>query len=166
MMKPSVYVVDDDADFRSYLSTMLAAGGYEVVGIETGNDLLRRLTPPDMPSVILLDVLLPDSDGIEIMAKIKQAGIAVPVIMLSGAGQVRTVVEAMKLGARDFLTKPFDDGALEDAIQNVLEAASQSEKPVQLAAVGDQSSGLVTANPKMQRLPKSSGVWRTRMCPS
>jgi two-component system response regulator AtoC len=153
MTKHSVYVVDDDASFRSYVATMLAEKGYEAAGIETGNDLIVKLKASSIPSVILLDVLLPDSDGIQVMAKIKEMGIAAPVIMLSGIGQVRTVVEAMKLGATDFLMKPFEPAALEDAIEKALELLSENttlRRPAVRSV--DGSSGFVTGNPEMQRL--------------
>jgi two-component system response regulator AtoC len=152
MMKRSVYVVDDDASFRSYLTTMLDSKGYEAAGIETGNDLVAKLTSSSTPSIILLDVVLPDSDGIQFMARIKQMGITAPVIMLSGTGQVRTVVEAMKLGAADFLMKPFEYSALEDAIEKTLERPSEKDNLRRSAAVADESSGFVTANWKTQRL--------------
>src|SRR5690242_8043804 len=80
MTKHSVYVVDDDASFRSYLTTMLAGSGYEPTGMETGSDLFAKLKVSGVPSIILLDVLLPDSDGIQVMAKIKEMGINTPVI--------------------------------------------------------------------------------------
>jgi len=152
MMKRSVYVVDDEASFRSYLTTMLAGRGYETTGIETGNDLVAKLTSSSIPSIILLDVLLPDSDGIQVMARIRQMGITAPVIMLSGMGQVRTVVEAMKLGAADFLMKPFEYGALEDAIEKALEHPPEKDGSRRSAAVANDSSGFVTANGNMQRL--------------
>ena len=152
MMKRSVYVVDDEASFRSYLTTMLAGRGYETTGIETGNDLVAKLTSSSIPSIILLDVLLPDSDGIQVMARIRQMGITAPVIMLSGMGQVRTVVEAMKLGAADFLMKPFEYAALEDAIEKALEHPPEKDNLRRPAAVANESSGFVTANGNMQRL--------------
>ena len=152
MMKQSVYVVDDDASFRSYLTTMLAGQGYETTGIETGNDLVAKLNSSSIPSIILLDVVLPDSDGIQVMARIKQMGITAPVIMLSGIGQVRTVIEAMKLGAADFLMKPFEYGALEEAIEKALERASEKEHLHRSAAIANESSGFVTANFNMQHL--------------
>jgi two-component system response regulator FixJ len=83
------------------------------VRLATGDQLIGRLSSGVQPSVILLDVLLPDGEGIEVMRKIQAMGVNVPVIMLSGTPDIRTVVEAMKLGAVDFLQKAFDDSALE-----------------------------------------------------
>lgn len=144
MMKRSVYVVDDDLSFRAYLTTSLSAKGYEAAGIETGNELLAKLSRSGAPSIILLDVMLPDGDGIQIMAKIKEMGIMVPVIILSGIGQVNTVVEAMKLGALDFLMKPFSDEDLDEAMEKALAGFT--------AAPAGERQGFVTANREMERL--------------
>ena len=116
MSKRSVLLVDDDESFRGWATLLLKERGYTAEAAENGDQLIERLSSGEMPSIILLDVLLKDSDGIEVMRKIKTAGVTIPVIMLSGLGHVRTVVEAMKLGASDFLTKPFDDDALDKAI--------------------------------------------------
>ena len=144
MTKRSVYVVDDDASFRSYLTTMLAAKGYEAAGMATGSDLFARLKALGIPSIILLDVLLPDSDGIEVMGKIKEMGITAPVVMLSGIGEVRTVVEAMKLGATDFLMKPFEPAALEDAIERALERSPEQNSVRRPAAVSPAAATVIT----------------------
>ena len=83
----------------------------------------------------------------------KKIGIDVPVIMLSGAGHVRTVVEAMKLGACDFLLKPFDESALEQAIEAAVESFSaRQQQTVSAAGVAGQSAGFITRNPQMRRL--------------
>src|SRR6185436_7155251 len=120
MYKASIVSVDDDPDFQGYLSHFLSDRGYTVETLTGGDPLLARLAAGPAPSLILLDVMLPDGDGIQIIERIKAAGIQVPVIMLSGVGLVRPVVEAMKLGAVDFLRKPFDETAFEAAIESAL----------------------------------------------
>src|SRR5438132_11514151 len=141
MNTQSVLLVDDDRGFRDYVTTLLHAKGHSVDAVEDGQQFIARLlSGQPLPSVILLDVLLPDGDGIQMMEKMKANGVAVPVIVLSGMGHVRTVVDAMKTGACDFLMKPFDDGALESAINKVLDHAAEA------------SGGFVTLNPKMRRL--------------
>jgi two-component system response regulator AtoC len=123
--------------------------------VECGDQLLARLTSgAALPSVILMDVLLPDSDGLELIGKMKDLGVHVPVIVLSGASHVRTVVEAMKLGACDFLLKPFDENALEQAIDAAVESftASQQRIPASAAGVTGNAGGFVTRNPQMRRL--------------
>jgi len=141
MNTQSVLLVDDDRSFRDYVTTLLHSKGHSVDAVEDGHQLIARLlSGQPLPSVILLDVLLPDNDGIQVMEKLKTAGVGIPVIMLSGVGHVRTVVDAMKTGACDFLMKPFDDDALELAIHKVLDHAAET------------SGGFVTLNPKMRRL--------------
>src|SRR5205809_2041671 len=100
MHRTSVLLVDDDHAFREYVATLLRGRDFNVDAVECGAQLLPYLTSgAALPSVIVMDVLLPDSDGLELIGRMQKAGIDVPVIMLSGAGHVRTVVEAMKLGA-------------------------------------------------------------------
>jgi two-component system response regulator AtoC len=153
MIKHSVLVVDDDQSFRSYMTVLLSGRGYDTEGLENGGQLIARLSSERLPSVILLDVLLPDGDGIEVIGKMRSMGLNVPVIMLSGAGDVRTVVEAMKLGALDFLQKPFDDSALDEAVENAVDSlpgtpALEARAPDAAA----QNDGFVTLNPKMLHL--------------
>ena len=153
MIKPSVLVVDDDENFRAYITHLLRDRGYSVDAVASGDQLMTRLASGQMPSAILLDVLLPDSDGIEVMRRIKGTGINVPVIMLSGVGHVRTVVEAMKLGASDFLMKPFDDDSLEKAIDKAVESVSEKQLPLAaLPQAAEEADGFVTLNPEMRRL--------------
>ncbi len=144
MNKTSVLLVDDDHDFREFVATLLRARSYTVDAVERGDQLLARLTSgAALPSVILMDVLLPDSDGIELIGQMKKIGIDLPVIMLSGAGHVRTVVEAMKLGACDFLLKPFDESALEQAIEAAVESFSaRQQQTVSAAGVGRTIRGV------------------------
>src|SRR5438105_732779 len=92
----SILIVYDDQNFRTYLSSLLHAKGYTVETAENGDQLVRRLSSTrPLPSLILLDVLMPDNDGIELMRKIKDLGLSIPVIIVSGVNHVRTVVEAM-----------------------------------------------------------------------
>src|SRR3989442_10642611 len=151
MPRRSVLLVDDDESFRGWATLLLRERGYAAEAAENGDQLFERLSSGEMPSIILLDVLLKDSDGIEIMRRIKTAGVTIPVIMLSGLGHVRTVVEAMKLGASDFLTKPFDDDALDEAINKVLESVSQRQAQVPGTPVSGDGA-FVTLNAKMRRL--------------
>jgi two-component system response regulator AtoC len=151
MPKPLVLIVDDDETFRTYVTLLLRDRGYAAEAVENGDQLIARLASGDMPSIILLDVLLKDADGIEVMRRIKTAGVTIPVIMLSGLGHVRTVVEAMKLGASDFLTKPFDDDALDKAINVVLESVSEKQAQVPTPSVSADGA-FITLNPEMRRL--------------
>ena len=78
--------------------------------------------------MILLDIMLPGKDGIEVLANVKAIYPSIPIIILSGIGQIKTVVEAMKMGASDYLTKPFEEEALELTIQNAIEKERLKEE--------------------------------------
>ncbi len=115
-----VLVIDDDPGIRDYLEALVSRQGYQVFAVADGEQALRTLDET-RPDLVTLDVVLPGMDGIETLQKIKQRLPDVPVVMLSGHGQARTIVEAMRLGASDFLRKPFEVEELELAFQKALE---------------------------------------------
>jgi len=115
-----VLVIDDDPGVRDYLEALVSRQGYDVLAAAGGEDALRTLEDT-RPDLVTLDVVLPGMDGLETLKELKQRLPDVPVIMLSGHGQARTIVEAMKLGAADFLRKPFEVEELELAFQKALE---------------------------------------------
>ena len=116
MSKQSILVVDDDKSIRDYLSAFLTSCGFHVECLGSGDEAIERLAAGYSPSMILLDVMLPGKDGIEVLSSVKAIYPSIPIIILSGIGQIKTVVEAMKIGASDYLTKPFEEEALELAI--------------------------------------------------
>ncbi len=154
MSKRSILVVDDDKNTRDYLATFLTTSGFAVESLGSGDELIARLAAGAAPSMILLDVLLPGKDGIEILASVKAIHPAIPIIILSGIGQIKTVVEAMKMGASDYLTKPFEEEALELAIENAIEKHRLKEEvktlKQQLAYV--ERGNILTSNPQMLRI--------------
>jgi DNA-binding NtrC family response regulator len=154
MSKQSILVVDDDKNTRDYLASFLSASGYVVECLESGDETIERLAAGYSPSVILLDVMLPGKDGIEVLANVKALYAKIPIIILSGIGQIKTVVEAMKMGASDYLTKPFEEEALELAIENALEKERLKEEvktlKQQLAYV--EQGNILTSNPQMLRI--------------
>ena len=81
-----------------------------------------------MPSLVVLDIVMPGINGIEVLENVKKINSTIPVIILSGGGQTKTVVEAMKIGASDFLVKPFEEQELELAIENVVEKQKLKEE--------------------------------------
>ena len=109
-MTARLAIVDDDAAFTGYLQTLLGARGYDVEVYNSGAALLEGLRAGAAPNVILLDVLMPDLDGIETLRAIRQAHPAAQVIMLSGRQAPATIVEAVRLGAADYVLKPGDAG--------------------------------------------------------
>jgi two-component system response regulator AtoC len=120
MNKAAIVIVDDDLSFRMYVAAALSSAGHIVETLPNGVQLLARLSAGLIPSLIILDVVLPGEDGIQLIGKIKAIAAHVPIIMLSGEDHVRTVVEAMKLGAADFLLKPFDESGLQAVVKNCL----------------------------------------------
>ena len=138
-MTARLAIVDDDAAFTGYLHTLLAAQGYGIEVFNSGTALLEGLRAGSAPNVILLDVLMPDLDGIETLRAIRQARPAAQVIMLSGRQAPQTIVEAVRLGAADYVLKPGDpdgvgEAALEAAIRNALERESLSAEVARLSA--------------------------------
>ncbi len=115
-----VLVIDDDPGVREYLEALVSRQGYEALAVPSGEEALRTLdrTRPDL---VTLDVVLEGMDGLETLRQLKKRLPDVPVVMLSGHGQARTIVEAMRLGASDFLRKPFEVEELELAFQKALE---------------------------------------------
>lgn len=115
-----VLVIDDDPGVRDYMEALVTRQGYRVFAVADGEQALQTLDETQ-PDVITLDVVLPGIDGLETLSRLKQRMPEVPVVMLSGHGQARTIVEAMRLGASDFLRKPFEVEELELAFQKALE---------------------------------------------
>ncbi len=154
MSKQSILVVDDDKNTRDYLAVFLGGSGFDVECLGSGDEAIERLASGYSPSMILLDVMLPGKDGIEVLSNVKAIYPALPIIILSGIGQIKTVVEAMKMGASDYLTKPFEEEALELAIQNAIEKERLKEEvktlKQQLAYV--EQGNILTSNPQMLRI--------------
>ena len=154
MSKRSILVVDDDKNTRDYLAAFLGESGFAVECLGSGDEVIERLAAGHSPSMILLDVMLPGKDGIEVLANVKAIHPSIPIIILSGIGQIKTVVEAMKMGASDYLTKPFEEEALELAIGNAIEKERLKEEvktlKQQLAYV--EQGNILTSNPQMLRI--------------
>jgi two-component system response regulator AtoC len=113
-------VIDDDPGLRDYLEALASSRGYQVFTAGTGEEAIQSLDKT-RPDLVTLDLVLPGMDGLETLRRIKERLADVPVVMLSGHGQARNIVEAMKLGASDFLRKPFEVEELEVAFQKALE---------------------------------------------
>jgi FixJ family two-component response regulator len=113
----TIHVVDDDASFRSAISRQLRVTGYEVMQYECANQLLDKM-PADVGSCcILLDVQIPDLTGPQLQMRLSALGCTLPIIFLTGHGDIPTSVHAIKAGAADFLTKPVAISTLHEAIE-------------------------------------------------
>jgi len=122
-----VYVIDDDEAMRDSLDFLLAAADFQVSLFETALDFLDALSTLDFGCVVS-DVRMPDIDGIELLKRLKAGGSLFPVVIMTGHGDVPLAVEAMKLGAMDFLEKPFEDDRLIGMIEAALRRAEPSVK--------------------------------------
>jgi two-component system response regulator AtoC len=126
MKKPLVAIVDDDAPFASYLRTFLSLRGYEARCYTRGDELLAAIKQAEGPDVVLLDVMMPGLDGLATLRALKTSRAETQVIMLSGRNHASTIVEAVRLGAADYVVKPDDpeglgEIALDVAIKNAIE---------------------------------------------
>jgi two-component system response regulator AtoC len=116
-----VLVVDDAEGIRGYLASLLELRGYQVDSAEDGRRALALLEGGAAPDVVLLDVMMPGLDGLETLRRIRDLDPRLPVVMLSVVGKAHTIVEAMQLGAADYLNKPFQEEELEAALHGALE---------------------------------------------
>src|ERR671915_1827967 len=126
MKKPYVAIVDDDSSFAAYLRTFLSLRGYEARCYTRGDELLASMKQAEPPDAILLDVMMPGLDGLATLRALKASRPESQVIMLSGRNQAATIVEAVRLGAADYVVKPDDpeglgEIALDVAIKNAIE---------------------------------------------
>ena len=111
-----VHLVDDDEAIRRSASFMLKTSGYQVQAYASGVELLRQAKEL-APGCILLDVRMPEMDGLQVQQELKERGVSFPVIVMTGHGDVTVAVQAMKSGAVDFIEKPFEKAALLSAIE-------------------------------------------------
>jgi two-component system, NtrC family, response regulator AtoC len=126
MTPATLAIVDDDPQFVEYMATLLRSRGYVVQTFSSGSALLRALNTDTPPQVVLLDVLMPELDGLETLKALRTSHPAVPVIMLSGRQTPATIVDAVRLGAADYVVKPDDpeglgEAALEAAVRSAVE---------------------------------------------
>lgn len=118
--RPTVFVVDDDESVRETLQLFIGAAGWQVEAFESGKDFLSRPRASG-PSCLVLDVGLPDLSGLDLQQALQREQADLPIIFVTGRGDVPTSVRAMKAGAVEFLTKPCDDEALCEAIRQALD---------------------------------------------
>jgi FixJ family two-component response regulator len=116
---PTIHVVDDDDSLRTAVMRLLRAAGYEVRGYPSAGEFLLARTPGTRGCVIL-DVCMPGPSGLDLQAALGERDDALPIIFLTGQGDIPMSVRAMKAGAVDFLTKPVEREALLSAVQNAL----------------------------------------------
>ncbi len=151
----SILIVDDEEGIRNYLKTLLKLKGYEVQSVASGTDALDYFSSNPPPSLVLLDILMPETDGLETLKRLRKVEREIPVIMLSCIGETRTIVEAMRSGATDYLNKPFEEAELEIAILKALDRKKLVEENKLLRAQNQELSEgyqFIASNPKMIRI--------------
>lgn len=122
-----VYLVEDDPDINEALEFMLTANGFEVISCESGSAMLAALRP-DARASILMDLRLPDVDGLDLLVKLRAIAPNIPVIVMTGFGQVQMAVRAMKFGALDFLEKPIDESELVELLRRAHKSFADSQR--------------------------------------
>src|SRR5260370_23536220 len=114
-----VYVVDDDVSMRESVGSLIRSAGLRVETLASAQEFLAR-PRTEVPSCLVLDVELPGLSGLDLQQELAKADVQIPIIFLTGHGDIRMSVRAMKAGALEFLTKPFDYEVLLDAIRRAL----------------------------------------------
>jgi len=115
-VKERILVVDDEPSIRKYLQTLLEVDGFDVEAVGSGKEALDRVNNGERPDFIILDVLMPEMGGLDTLQELMHLDRNLNVIMLSCTNEVGTVVEAIRLGAHDYLTKPFEKTELDAAM--------------------------------------------------
>jgi FixJ family two-component response regulator len=124
---PVVYVVDDDPSIRDALDSLIRSVGFRAQTFASAQDFLKS-TRPDAPGCLVLDVRLPGLSGLDLQRELARVDIRIPIIFITGHGDIPMSVGAMKAGAVEFLTKPFRDQDLLDAIQAAVERDRASQE--------------------------------------
>ena len=140
--QPVVHVIDDDGGLRESLAFLLRSAAFEVRSFESAKAFLDIL-PHAAPGCVITDVRMPDMSGIELLRRLKELKIGVPVIVITGHGDIALAVEAMKIGAADFFEKPFDDDLLVASVRAVLrQREGQTKRGAERAEIEHRISTL------------------------
>lgn len=141
-LEPVIYVIDDDEAVRHSLEFLLKTTGMAVRGFDSATAFFEVL-PQVRCGCIITDVRMPDVTGIDLLRRVKELGIDVPVIVITGHGDIALAVEAMKIGAVDFLEKPFEDDVLLAAVQSALShTADTAQRNAELTEIRNKLAGL------------------------
>jgi len=144
-----VYVIDDDPAMRDSLDFLLESAGLKARLFESAVSFLAAL-PGLGPGCIVSDVRMPDLDGLELLKRLRATNKSLPIIIMTGHGDIPLAVEAMKLGARDFIEKPFEDDRLIGSITAALSGATERHKNEAMAA--DIASRIASLSPRERQV--------------
>src|SRR5579864_5460244 len=153
---PTVFIVDDDARMRAAMQRLLKTVGLHSESFAAPRDFLRHKLP-NGPSCLVLDVRLPGMSGLDVQTELHQAGVQIPIIFITGHGDIPMSVKAMKSGAMEFLTKPFRDQDLIDAIQQALKSNAETrQEQHEIAQLQERYAKLTAREREVMRLTISS----------
>ena len=146
-----VYVVDDDSAVRESLDSLLRSAGFQVEIFESASEFFDSMRP-EKPGCVVLDVRLPGLSGLDLQGELIKAGVHIPIVFITGYGDIPMTVRAMKAGAVEFLTKPFQENDLLDAIRQAIRddrAARQARAEV--AELRDRFNSLTPREREVMR---------------
>jgi FixJ family two-component response regulator len=144
-----VYVVDDDPAIRDSLQWLLTSVDLKVRTFSSGQELLDQVTP-DLPGCLLIDVRMPGMSGLELQHELTARGIKLPIVIITGHGDVQMAVRAMKAGALDFIEKPFNDQEILEVVQR---AVDRSVSVVESSAVKEEvESRIASLTPRERQV--------------
>jgi two-component system response regulator AtoC len=154
-VKEKILVVDDEPSIRKYLQTLLEVDGFDVQTVGSGKEALGKITAGERPDFIILDVLMPEMSGLDTLKELMQLDRSLNVIMLSCSNEVGTVVEAIRIGAHDYLTKPFEKTELDAAMLKSRQKKELTQENKALRDYCDQVTedlSFLAASPQMVRI--------------
>src|SRR3982074_396353 len=159
-MAASILIADDDPVQRRLVENMLQKCGYETIVVDSGDAAIALLTAPDAPVIdaMLLDLVMPGLDGMGVLAKIREAGLNIPVVVQTAHGGIDNVVSAMRAGAQDFVVKPAGIERLQVSLRNALNASALKGE---LQRIRHSREGRLTFADIVTRSETMAGVLRT-----
>jgi DNA-binding NtrC family response regulator len=159
-MAASILIVDDDAVQRRLVENMVRKCGYEAIVLDSGDAAIAMLTTPDAPPIdaVVLDLVMPGLDGMGVLAKIREAGLNVPVVVQTAHGGIDNVVSAMRAGAQDFVVKPVGIERLQVSLRNALNTSALKGE---LQRIRHSREGKLTFADIVTRSETMAGVLRT-----
>lgn len=147
-----VYVIDDDASMRASIESLLRSVGHTVITFDSTQSFLE-FSRPEGPACVVLDVRMPGASGLELQRELAAAGSGIPIIFVTGHGDIAMSVAAMKAGALEFLTKPFRDQDLLDAVhRGVEEDRRRSRRELHLDALRERYRSLTSRERQVMRM--------------
>jgi len=143
MSNATVYVVDDDDDVRDSLAVLLESAGFKVASYASALTFLAELNPA-ADGCLVTDVRMPAMDGVQLQQELKDRGINIPIIVITGHGDVPLAVQVMKDGALDFIEKPFDDEQFLASVQRAIEIRRESQSQISVSQVAIENLAQLT----------------------